>query len=105
MRTASAGKSRRGRFYIGGLWENDVSGNSVVVGAVDHGDALDAYIVALARYVASGASTALYRLVVHSHKLSLVPGTQCQDSSTPVTGFIRRVTVGTMRSRMPGHGT
>lgn len=106
-RTASAGRSRRGRFFIGGLVEFDADFNTLRTGGADvnAGNAIIAYVAALARYLSGGAQQANYRLVVHSRKLASVPGTQCQDSSTFTTGYIVRTALGSMRSRKAGHGT
>jgi hypothetical protein len=101
VRTASAGRSRRGRFYIGGLMEGDqAQGNAT--GA--YTALVQAYINALnATFLAPGGSST-FDLVVHSRKLAAPPGTQCQQSSTLVTGMIPRSALGTMRSRKAGSG-
>lgn len=102
VRTASAGKSRRGRFFIGGLFESEFSGNNLVT---NHVNRLTAYCTALNNaFIDTGGVGEIYRLVVHSHKLAQ-PGVQCQDSSTPVTAFIVRTEMGSMKSRKPGSGT
>lgn len=101
VRTALSGKSRRGRFYIGGLTEGGTDVN--MVGGV--GNRLQAYITALANNFISPNAASGWVLVVHSRKLAAVPGTQCQDSSTLVTNIILRSQLGTMRSRKVGHGT
>lgn len=102
VRTALSGRSRRGRFYLGGMDEDEQ--NNGDLGSVAQG-LVQAYIDALmAQFGPSGAS-GLWRLVVHSPTLAAVPGTQCQDSSTLVTGMIKRVPIGTTKSRKPGSGS
>ena len=107
-RTALAGRSRRGRFFMGGLYEVDSSGtngNSVPVGN-QRSILIQAYLdTLLAQFVTGGGANLDYGLVVHSRLLAAVPGTACQDSSTSVTGLIRRDLLGSMRSRRPGSGT
>jgi hypothetical protein len=108
VRTAFAGRSRRGRFYIGGLYEWDVFQN-ILTGALtpdSRSELLAVYTAALlARYGPGNSNLIDAMLVVHSPTLAAVPGTQCQDSSTEVTGIINRETVGSMKSRKPGSGT
>lgn len=104
VRTASAGRSRRGRFFIGGLSEGNVSGGSVVGDRVGGGGGgyRDALITT---FGAAGNNAPGWRLVVHSRKLAAVPGTQCQDSSTPVTAILVRTELARMTSRKAGSGT
>jgi hypothetical protein len=101
VRTAFAGKSRRGRFYIGGLTEAGVTQN--ILGSV--AGRIQTYLTALETAFRSPNALSGWSLVVHSRKLAAVPGTQCQDSSTLVTSLLLRNEVGTMRSRKLGHGT
>lgn len=100
VRTAFSGKSRRGRFYIGGLSEANTDGNTL--GALQA--RIQAYVTALLAAFTGAGSMGGWQLVVHSRKLAAVPGTQCQDSSALVTAMIVRAEVGTMRSRKLGHG-
>jgi hypothetical protein len=107
-RTALAGRSHRGRFFMGGLYEVDSSGtdgNTVPVGN-QRAILIQTYLDALlgAFQLTSGTNTT-YKLVVHSRTLAAIIGTQCQNSSTPVTGLIRRDLLGSMRSRKPGSGS
>ena len=101
VRTALAGRSRRGRFYVGGLREGWINGNNVEAvrraRTQAYADAL------LATFGTTGTATA-YKLAVHSRKLADVPGTQCQDSSALVTGLLVRTPIGSTRSRKPGSG-
>lgn len=101
-RTAFAGKSRRGRFYIGGLYEAAIAGNDL--GATHKGH-IQAYVDALNGTFGAAGSSNLYRLVVYSRKLASVPGTQCQDSSTVITSLLVNDAIGSMKSRKPGSGT
>lgn len=100
VRTAYSGKSRRGRFYIGGLSEANTDGN--VLGSLQA--RIQAYVTALMANFSGANAAGGWSLVVHSRKLAAVPGTQCQDSSALVTAMIVRNEVGTMRSRKAGHG-
>lgn len=107
VRTASAGRSRRGRFYVGGLLEYDINGNDLSINvntSPPRWAAIADYIANLMTAFVTLPSPTDFTLVVHSHKLAAVPGTQCQDSSTPVTGMIRRLAIGSMKSRKPGSG-
>lgn len=100
-RTALAGRSRRGRFYIGGLHEGDINGDAFVT---TYNTAVQTYMTTLGRYLPGGASASVFTLVVHSRLLAAVPGTQCQDSSTPVTSLENRVRIATQKSRRAGSG-
>lgn len=101
-RTAFAGPSRRGRFYIGGLHEQHIAGNDLVSAHITR---LTAYCTALLGEFGPAATLPDFRLVVHSHKLASVPGTECENSSTLVTALMVRAAVGSMKSRKPGSGT
>lgn len=102
LRTAFAGKSRRGRFYLGGLFEAWTVGNDLTAARM----AMDQFYLdaLMGRYGPSGTSNQ-FRLVIYSQKLASVPGTACQDSSTVVTSGIVNSAVATMKSRKPGSGT
>jgi hypothetical protein len=102
VRTPNGGKSYRGRFYLGGMWEGWTVGSTIqaaplvpiqtyATGLIDH-------------FVTPAFGTGGWRLVVHSRKLASVPGTQCQVSSTLVSGLIVRSEVGSMKSRKAGSG-
>lgn len=101
VRTASAGRSRRGRFYVSCLAEADVNGNAIGASPIarmqTYADAL------LNNFTGGGAIASGYQLVVHSRLLAQ-PGVQCQNSSTPVTGLLVRSAPATMRSRKLGSG-
>lgn len=100
LTTGLAGRSRQGRFFIGGMWENDNSSNSLATAWVA---LVQAYCDALkAIFVTPGAPD--FRLVVHSRKLAAQVGMQCQNSSTSVTNLIINLQPTTMRSRKLGHG-
>lgn len=96
-RTASAGRSRRGRFFLPLSQEGDVLGDGLASGAETK---FQAYLTALGgAFLAGGSAESKYRLVVHSRKLASVPGTQCQNSSTLVTQLVLRPVLTTQRSR------
>jgi hypothetical protein len=103
VRTALAGKSRRGRFFLGGVWEDQQDLGTLVAGDIAR---VQAYVDALtAAFITPATGTNGWRLAVHSPTLAAVPGTQCQDSSTLVTGFIVRDQLGSMKSRKAGSGS
>lgn len=101
IKTTLAGRTRIGRFFIGGLNELDCSGNALQTGLIT---VLQAYVDALkAAFVTPGAPE--FRLVVHSRKLaSQEPPLDCLVSSAPVTNLIVSTAPTTMRSRKMGHG-
>jgi hypothetical protein len=102
-RTALAGKSRRGRYFVGGLWETDQNAGDL---AAAYSSVQAAYNTALlGAFGPTGTDPGGYTLVVHSATLAAVPGTQCQDSSTPITGILSRLQLGSMKSRKIGSGT
>jgi hypothetical protein len=106
VKTALGGRSRQGRFYLGGLneaWVNGAALNTLAQGS-GRTQRQATYITALGRYITAGAWTANSIMVVHSHKLASVANTQCQNSSTPVTSIINRTVLATMKSRKAGHG-
>lgn len=102
VRTASAGRSRRGRFFIGGIYEGDQAGGNLTTTYLT---AVTAYHTALMAAFGPSGTSGSFKLVVHSRKLAAVPGAQCQDVSTLVTGLIARSVLGTMKSRKPGSGS
>lgn len=101
VRTALAGRSRRGRFFLGGLLEEHQANGVLAVGVVG---AIQSYVDSLIATFGPLSAIGNAKLVVHSSKLASVPGTQCQNSSTPVTGMLVRNQLGTMRSRKAGSG-
>lgn len=103
VRTASAGKSYRGRFFIGGIYEGDFVADNLTAATIA---GMTAYTNALiAAYVTPTTGTNGWRWVVHSRKLSAVPGSQCQNTSSLVTGVLVRAAVASMKSRKPGRGS
>jgi hypothetical protein len=95
----SSGRQNQGRFFIGGIQETDVLGNSM---ETSYMSLLQTYVNALDAAYVSAVSPA-WRLVVHSRKRAL-PGVDCVDSSTLVAQLLPRTAVTTMRSRKVGHG-
>jgi hypothetical protein len=100
-KTAFAGRSYQGRnfYHIG--YEDDVTG--VNVNAARR-TAIDAYNTALMAAFGPSGTNPDFRLVVHSHKLASVPGTQCQNSSTQVINLSTSTYLTTMRSRRSRSG-
>lgn len=108
-RSAYAGRSRRGRYFIGGLTEQDLEQDAIGTSAgsspPQRGNTILAYNTALlTAFLATNALT-VWSLVIYSPTLAAVPGTQCQDSSTEVTTLQLSPFLTTMRSRKLGHGT
>lgn len=107
-RGSLAGRSRQGRFYVGGLVEYDFIGNDLATGGAP--DPLYvlmlAYVNALtAIFITAGGNPEGHQLVVHSRTLAdLIPPLQCQESSTVVSGLQRTIPVSSQRSRRPGSG-
>jgi len=101
-RTASAGRSRRGRSYLGGVYEAAIVGNNITS---TYSTKLATYRDALLAAYTVGGTVAGYKLVVYSRKLASVPGTQCQDSSTLITSAVIDDPLGSMKSRKPGSGS
>lgn len=101
IRTGLSGKSRRGRSYIGGLLDDNMSSGVL---AAPYIALLNTYYAALLATFGVGGTSGSYLWAIHSRTLAAVPGTQCQDSSALVSTFIIRSEVGTMRSRKIGHG-
>lgn len=100
VRTHLQGKSRRGRFFIGGVSEDEQERGNVAGAALTR---YGAYATALLTAFGPTGTNPNFQLVVHSRKLA-VPGTQCQDSSTPANGIIVRPVLGSMKSRKAGSG-
>ncbi len=102
LRTALAGRSRRGRSFIGGLWETEINGNDIAGDRVNYGagykDAL------LATFGATGTSLD-FQLAVWSQTLRDLPGSTCLGSATAVSAILQRTLIGSMKSRKPGSGT
>lgn len=94
-----AGRSRSGRFFIGGLMETDNNTNDLAPAYItlvqNYANALKAAFVT--------PSAPNWRLVTHSRLLAQ-PGVQCDVSSTPVANLLVNARPTTMRSRKIGHG-
>jgi len=97
--TGLAGRSRHGRFFMSGGYEGDVTGESLVVNVNQWNNLVLAYIAALNGAFVTGTPPLDWVLVVHSKKLAAQPGTQCNQSSTPVTGLSLVARLTTQRSR------
>jgi hypothetical protein len=97
--TGLAGKSRHGRFFVSGGYEDDIVGETLATGAGSWLATTQLYLTALTTAFVAPADPFKFTLVVHSRTLADVPGTQCQNSSEPVTslGAVARLT--TQRSR------
>lgn len=100
LRGTLKGRSRQGKYFIGGSYEVDVTGQTFAASYITQ---LQAYAAALTATFITPLSPD-YRLVVHSRKLAAVPGTDCVVSSTPVGALVVSDRVTTMRSRKLGHG-
>lgn len=106
-RTNFSGRSYRGRFYLGGLYETMTAGDSLTTGRVtttqNYCDAL------LAKFVTPGEVTVHAKLFTWSYKLAHPkpgdPTYSCQNQGGDVTSFQVRTAVATMKSRKAGSGT
>lgn len=98
-RTGLAGRSYRGRYFLPGVCDTDVDGDNFTTGAGVLWTLAGTYNDALLATFGPSGTNPDWRLVVHSRKLAEVPGTQCQQSSTPVTALIRSIKPATMKSR------
>lgn len=99
--TGLAGRSRVGRnFYLVGF-ESDFIGTALHTAFLTP---INAYNTALMGAFGPAGTSGDFDLVVHSHKLASVPGTQCQNSSTPVTALSTSPFLTTMRSRRSRSG-
>ena len=97
--TALAGRSRHGRFFVSGGYENDVNQETLTGGANSWSVLLAAYVNSLTTTFITATPPLDWVQVVHSRKLASVPGTQCDASSTPVTGLGIVLRLTTQRSR------
>jgi hypothetical protein len=104
-RTAFAGRSYRGRFYISGLQEGDKVGSYLTNSGSLRYVLTTAYLTALLGAFGPSGSSLDLRLFVYSRKLASVPGVECQDTGAEVTGFVHPLLLSTMRSRRPGSGS
>jgi len=100
-RTANQGKSYRGRFFIGGLFDSDVDRNTLVGGYIT---TVQAYADALLALYGPAGTNPHWNLFVHSRTLAAAGG-QCQDFGGLVTSLSVNGRPTTMRSRKYGHGT
>lgn len=101
MKTGLGGRTHRGRKYIAGIPSDDVN-NSRIEEATRTGwqttwDTINA------RYM-SGGSGIMRWGVLHRVGASGVPVEITDENFTPFTNVIVRSVLGTMRSRLPGHG-
>lgn len=103
-----AGRSRSGRFFLGGLFESDVVGDYI---QAPHIARIQAYIDALKTLFVT-PSTPDWRLFCYSQLLATgrpgsdppIPVHQCQDAGSDTAQLIVSNRVTTMRSRKLGHG-
>ena len=111
-RTGNAGRSYRGRSYIGGLDENDITGAVVAPARVT---LLATYCTALkTAFVDPGDLDTPYKLFVFSRVLAegkpatpdkpAVPPVECQQAGADVRSFQTRTALATMKSRKAGSG-
>lgn len=104
-RTALAGRSYRGRFFVGGLQEGDFLQNQLLTAAGSRYVLMTAYINALLGAFGPSGSSLDVRLFVYSRKLASVVGVQCENTGAEVTGTVHPTLLSTMRSRRPGSGS
>lgn len=102
VRSSFAGRSRRGRFFIGGLSEEQVTGSTLQSGRLTPAQG---YIDALrTAYVTPDELTVAQKLFIFSRKLAAVAGIACQNAGADVTGFQLRDQMASMKSRKAGSG-
>ncbi len=102
VRSAFAGRSYRGRFFVGGIYEGDQSGGNLVAGYLT---LLENYVFELTDSYGPAGASPDFKLVVWSPKLKSVAGATCLSSSSQVVGFLVRSVLGSMKSRRPGNGS
>lgn len=101
-RSGFAGRSYRGRNYLGGLFEADLQQQSV---SATYQGLLQAYANGLAAaFITPLEVDAVAKLFVYSRKLASVAGTQCQNAGADVTQLTPSSKLATMKSRRAGHG-
>ena len=99
-RTGFAGKSYRGRFYMSGFGEGDVTNETFVAGGLEYIGKVQAYADALDTTFMDKIAPFDWQLVVHSRTLAqAVPPPQCTASSSPVTSLNVVTRLTTLRSR------
>lgn len=100
-RSAFAGRSYQGRnFYLVGA-EIDFVANVLQANILTP---INTYNASLLTVFGPSGTNGDFQLVIHSHKLASVPGTQCQNSSTPVLSLSTSTYLTTMRSRRSRSG-
>jgi hypothetical protein len=102
IRTAYAGRSYRGRFFLGGLDENDADGDQIVSGHVAR---VQSYVDTLTTaFVTPLDVDNPFRLFVFSRKLAEGSGVACQNAGADAINFQVRTGLATMKSRKKGSG-
>lgn len=101
LRSGLAGRRYRGRFFLGGLSEAEINGNSITGNRAGYGPA---YATALlGAFGPAGTVATDYRLCVYSRKLRST-GATCTECGNAVNTVQNRTAIGSMRSRRPGSG-
>jgi hypothetical protein len=100
FKTGLGGRSHRGRFYMGATCIVDTDGSRLIEGSRAPWQTKWNNIIA---NVGSGGATNLTLGILHKMSGG-VPVPVGPDAFTPVTSAIVRSVLGTMRSRIPGHG-
>lgn len=102
LRTQYAGRSYRGRNFIGGLGEQDFNGATMESAWIT---AVTAYYAALTTAFITPAETSVgQKLFVFSRKLAETPGVNCQDAGADAQSYVVRNQLATMKSRKAGSG-
>jgi len=102
LRTAYAGRSYRGRSFIGGAYEGDVIGATFQSGYLAW---VTAYFAKLkAQYMDPSEISIAHKLFVFSRKLAETVGIACQDAGADVVSYLVRDQLATMKSRKAGSG-
>jgi hypothetical protein len=99
-RTAFAGKSYRGRFFVSGGGEEDVAEQIILTGAASWGEAINAYISNLMALFGPAGVSPAYRLVVYSPTIAArVPAPDCTVSAAYVVSMALNPALSTQKSR------
>lgn len=103
-RTPFAGRSYRGRSFVGGLSENHINGNQMVTGTGTRYALTTAYADEVLAVYGTEGTNSLYRAVVWS-PTRRAAGASCANASPTISGYVHPTLLSTMRSRRPGSGS
>lgn len=102
LKTGFGGRRNRGRKYIGGVPAADEASGKLSVAA--QGSWVLTVVDPILTAVGAGASSPPFILQIMHRTLGGAPVPLTNDSFVPVNSIVVQPTLGTMRSRIPGHG-